>query len=1159
MRIHELNLIRYGKFTDRRVALPRAERDIHLIVGPNEAGKSTVRSAIGDWLFGIPMRTPLAFLHPMPELRIGGVIEKSLGSQEAASSLAFERSKGNKNTLWTADNKSLPDAALAQWLGGLDASAFNRMYALDHTTLVEGGAGILSASDDLGRMLFQSASGIEHLGRVLQRLQEEADALWAPRKSSSREYYVAHEAFEQAHDELKKATLRTQDWKSQHDALIECEQALRSARQQGAETRSQISRLQRIRRVQPLLLSLDTSQEALSQLMAAGAVPLLPEDAAHTLNEANQALALAQADIQRHQSGIAEAQAALDTIHVDHQVLSLTTDINDLNERRLQYRAHRTDIIKRQEEMRLEWQRAQEKATGLGWACATIDDMSQRVPAQSIRSRLNRLLKSRGSLINQRQSADDNLSKRQQEVIALRESLSGLGDDRVNSKLQAAVDQALKLGDYAASLVELESKLQRLHDEQNTALSGLGKWRLPPDALATMSVPDLAIVQGVLNDQRADQAEEKSLRSASAAKKAEYERAKLELEQLVRAFQPVSAEQVTEARGNRDSRWQAIKSAPETVLTLAPEYELEVSRADTLSDSRLDKLQHEAERQSKAQRLELLEQEHEALLAELQVLSQQMDDRNAQWLELADASGLPQLPPELAPHWLEQRRKVLDLIRDQNDLKRQRDARLEAIETARQAVWSALQQHAQEDVPELTECLRVARDQITLAEQARGQRKTLEKQILEGNASLVTLQNAVDSALASWNEWEASWLDVLKAAGHPEAVFADRVEAELEVIDEIDRLLTKIRGIQSERIDKMQADLDNFARSALELGRRLIPDLATEEAEEVTIELLNRLDDARRAQVDWNEQQSALKKSNDGLEAANQVVRTVQAQLAPLMATAGIDDVSSLAEAIARSERRRELETTVARDSAELISGSDGLAMDQLRAEVASQNMETLLIELENLNQQADDILESVSSLSNRHGALKAVFDEYAGTDLAAKAEAQKQEAVAHMSDAVERYLRTHTVAKLLKWSMEKFRETKQGPMLAKASAIFRTLTLESFGRLLVDSEGQTPRLFGVRPDGQQVDVAGMSEGSRDQLYLALRLAALEMQIDQGFNMPLIADDLFINFDDARTAAGLRVLGELSRRMQVVFLTHHDHLVPLAKDVLGAELNVVVL
>ena len=88
MRIRELKLIRYGKFTDRTLDLPQRARDIHLIVGPNEAGKSTVRTAIGDWLFGIPMRTPLAFLHPMPELRIGGVIETPGAEGEQ---LAFDR------------------------------------------------------------------------------------------------------------------------------------------------------------------------------------------------------------------------------------------------------------------------------------------------------------------------------------------------------------------------------------------------------------------------------------------------------------------------------------------------------------------------------------------------------------------------------------------------------------------------------------------------------------------------------------------------------------------------------------------------------------------------------------------------------------------------------------------------------------------------------------------------------------------------------------------------------------------------------------------------------------------------------------------------------------------------------------------------------------
>jgi len=86
-----------------------------------------------------------------------------------------------------------------------------------------------------------------------------------------------------------------------------------------------------------------------------------------------------------------------------------------------------------------------------------------------------------------------------------------------------------------------------------------------------------------------------------------------------------------------------------------------------------------------------------------------------------------------------------------------------------------------------------------------------------------------------------------------------------------------------------------------------------------------------------------------------------------------------------------------------------------------------------------------------------------------------------------------------------------------------------------------------------------MSEGTRDQLYLALRLAALELHLEQTTPLPFIADDLFINYDDKRAKAGLEALAKLSESTQVVFLTHHDHLVSVAQEVFGDKLNVVSL
>ena len=97
------------------------------------------------------------------------------------------------------------------------------------------------------------------------------------------------------------------------------------------------------------------------------------------------------------------------------------------------------------------------------------------------------------------------------------------------------------------------------------------------------------------------------------------------------------------------------------------------------------------------------------------------------------------------------------------------------------------------------------------------------------------------------------------------------------------------------------------------------------------------------------------------------------------------------------------------------------------------------------------------------------------------------------------------------------------------------------------------------RRGGPVVEVAGLSEGTRDQLYLALRIAALELHLVGAPPLPFVADDLFVNFDDARAEAGLRVLRALSAHTQVIFLTHHAHLLPLVREVFSEAVNVVEL
>ena len=57
---------------------------------------------------------------------------------------------------------------------------------------------------------------------------------------------------------------------------------------------------------------------------------------------------------------------------------------------------------------------------------------------------------------------------------------------------------------------------------------------------------------------------------------------------------------------------------------------------------------------------------------------------------------------------------------------------------------------------------------------------------------------------------------------------------------------------------------------------------------------------------------------------------------------------------------------------------------------------------------------------------------------------------------------------------------------------------------------------------------AFLSEGTADQLYLALRLAICELALPEGCSCPIILDDALVNFDDERMAYALELLEEMA-------------------------------
>ena len=219
----------------------------------------------------------------------------------------------------------------------------------------------------------------------------------------------------------------------------------------------------------------------------------------------------------------------------------------------------------------------------------------------------------------------------------------------------------------------------------------------------------------------------------------------------------------------------------------------------------------------------------------------------------------------------------------------------------------------------------------------------------------------------------------------------------------------------------------------------------------------------------------------------------------------------------------------------------------------AARKEAVIQAELESLQRRLAEAAEARSRARD-------AFEGLGGSDAAARAAADREDALADLRNIAARYVRAKGSALLLEWVIERFRRERQAPLLRRAGELFDTLTGGSFTGLGVEFDNQDrPCLVGLRPNGEEVPVSGLSSGTVDQLYLALRLGAVEEYLDKAHVLPFIADDLLVHFDDKRAAAGLKVLERLSLNTQVLVFTHHRHLVDIARRTLGASCHVVDL
>ncbi len=135
----------------------------------------------------------------------------------------------------------------------------------------------------------------------------------------------------------------------------------------------------------------------------------------------------------------------------------------------------------------------------------------------------------------------------------------------------------------------------------------------------------------------------------------------------------------------------------------------------------------------------------------------------------------------------------------------------------------------------------------------------------------------------------------------------------------------------------------------------------------------------------------------------------------------------------------------------------------------------------------------------------------------------------------------------LLRQARKRFEEEYQPRVLQDASRFFKTITRDRYAKVLapLDSSG----IKAMDAEGRLKSPEILSRGTAEQLYLSLRFGYILNYSFGRERLPVVMDDILVNFDAMRALNAVKTISALSQERQVFYFTCHSHMADLFREV----------
>ncbi|WDZ77847.1 AAA family ATPase [Ensifer adhaerens] len=1142
MRLSALDLVRYGKFTDRRLDFGgrmAGVPDLHIVYGPNEAGKSTMFSGFLDLLFGIEHASPYGFLHPYPTMRVGGTIEAADRTHRVF------RVKRKANSLVGIDDQPLPDNLFSGVLGAIDRDTYQTMFSLDDESIEKGGEAILKSEGELGSLLFSASSGLPDSTAILASLRGQADAFYRPqaRKHQLAELKAQLDALR---TERNAVDINAREYAALRKTLAQARDRHEEAITRRAELRVTQARLKAEVEALPYFGRLRALR---TELAGAPVLPVPPAEWAAELPALRRQEAEIELRLRQNESEMQRRRDALEEFPPDRQGLCLAERLTALQETALdaRYVTAERDMPSRLEELA-------RTSMEIGGCLLRLGEAGDRNPADlllptGIGARLQDLARRHSALAERCVSARHELQTAAEENRAAERELTridaegGLADASGLSGRLALLrrsDCLLRKRAAAQSLdrleAELADKLLQLRPFVGSADDLLALTAPPPGALeawrkaaATLEERQARVSDRIAGEQELLAGEEARLAALSA---------------VGGTLDDASAAAL---RRRRDDAWEQHKGR--LLQETAVAFEEAMGRDDEVTTLRLA----ETTRLADMRGLSLSLAERRARLASLREQLQRCIEEvaaQAQSLEdFATSCGLPAVTTlSRLEAWLAVRVSALELRAQLRSVRLEFDrAHAEEVEAIRGLSDDLAGIGIREGLSErLEDLMQIAEGIVSQAQTAAAARNAAREAAKRSAMLLEGRRSTLDLAEAEMVTWQEQWNTLLAKswlAERSELLLPEQIGAMLAVLQDLDKLVQRKADLEY-RVAGMRKDQAAFEHAIADLAGGPPADdaLATFAALKARAAEAQRLADRRATFL------SELARLDDEQRAicAEQELHIARRRLVlEFFDCETVDDAMQQFEAAREQERLR---LRIAELEADIASRLGVAACSEAEALLAELDDATVRLELARLDAALEDSDRDVSELhTDMRGKEKALADVEGG-DTVAELDQKRRTLLLDIENRALAYLRLRAGVIAAETALRLFRERHRSAMMRRASETFSRISGGEYSGLSAQSDKGQEFLIANAAGGGSKLAKDLSKGTRFQLYLALRIAGYHEIAAARESLPFIADDIMETFDDRRAGRAFEQMAEMARVGQVIYLTHHEHLCEIARS-----------